>query len=98
MCAMRSPEPDARAPRPGTWDDVPQLTSVLARAFDADPLYQWLVPRDAQREQRLVSLFDLFLREMSHELNQTFTLGSAEGCAVWKRPGQHRYPLYRQLL
>jgi GNAT superfamily N-acetyltransferase len=97
MNALSSPEPEPRVAR-ATWDDVPQLSGMLARAFDADPLYQWLVPRGAQRAQRLVAMFELFLRQMSHELNETFTVGGAEGCALWKRPGQHRYPFYRQLL
>ncbi|HEY6078262.1 MAG TPA: GNAT family N-acetyltransferase, partial [Polyangiaceae bacterium] len=48
--------------------------------------------------QRLVSLFELFLRQMSHELNETFAVGDKDGCALWKRPGEHRYPFYRQVL
>lgn len=90
--------PQASPARRATWSDVPQLSGMLARAFDADPLYQWLVPRDAQRAPRLVALFELFLRQMSHELNETFVVDGTGGCALWKRPGQHHYPLYRQLL
>jgi GNAT superfamily N-acetyltransferase len=69
--------------------DIPELTRVLARAFDADPFFNWFVPADARRAERFIATFDLILRRMSKDLSETFTTTSLGGCAVWKRPGEH---------
>jgi GNAT superfamily N-acetyltransferase len=69
--------------------DVPELTLVLARAFDADPFFNWFVPADGRRAERFIATFDLILRRMSKDLSETFTTTSLDGCAVWKRPREH---------
>ncbi len=76
---------------------MPALVGVLARAFAQDPFYQWLVLPDARRDARLLATFELFLREMSGDLNETYTAGAPDGCAVWRRPGEHEFPLLKQL-
>jgi GNAT superfamily N-acetyltransferase len=69
--------------------DIPELATVLARAFDTDPFFNWFVPEDWRRTQRFVAAFDLILRRMSKNLNETFTTASLTGCAIWKRPREH---------
>ena len=69
--------------------DIPKLTQVLVRAFDGDPFINWFVVQDARRTARLQATFQLILQRMSGRLNETFTTASLEGCAVWKRPGEH---------
>jgi GNAT superfamily N-acetyltransferase len=75
--------------RPALVSDIPVLTTVLARAFDADPFFNWFVLPDSRRAERFRSAFDLVLRRMSKNLSETVTTTSLEGCAVWKRPGEH---------
>jgi ribosomal protein S18 acetylase RimI-like enzyme len=76
---------------------VPALVSMLSRAFEQDPFYRWLVLQDERREQRLAATFELFLREMSGDLTETYVTGAQDGCAVWRRPGEHKFPLLKQL-
>lgn len=83
--------------RPATLDDVPTLARVLARAFDRDPLANWLVRQDARRVTRLESSFDLMLRDMSSNLNETYTTDDQAGTALWKRPGEFKLPVHRQI-
>jgi GNAT superfamily N-acetyltransferase len=69
--------------------DIPKLATVLARAFDADPFFNWFVLQDSRRAERFIAAFDLVLCRMSKNLNETFTTASLGGCAIWKRPREH---------
>lgn len=77
--------------------DIPKLAAVLARAFDADPFINWVVLQDSRRSQRFTATFDLSLRRMSKNLNETFTTTSLAGCAIWKRPSEHALGFGEQL-
>lgn len=87
--SMPRPHDERRQVRRTSAADIPELATVLARAFDADPFFNWFVPRDSRRAERFVAAFDVILRRMSRNLNETFTTTSLEGCAIWKRPGEH---------
>jgi ribosomal protein S18 acetylase RimI-like enzyme len=69
---------------------------VLARAFDQDPFYNWILPQDERRARSFVDIFELILRRMSDELAETFTTTDRSGCVIWKRPGTHKLSLLRQ--
>jgi ribosomal protein S18 acetylase RimI-like enzyme len=92
-----TPRPEPAVTRPAEWSDVPALVSLLARAFAQDPFYRWLVLPDSRRDQRLGATFELFLRQMSGNLNETHVTGAPDGCAVWRRPGEHKLSLLQQL-
>lgn len=77
--------------------DIPQLSTVLARAFDADPFINWFVLQDSRRTQRFTATFDVALRRMSKNLNETFTTTSLDACAIWKRPREHTLGLLDEL-
>jgi GNAT superfamily N-acetyltransferase len=96
MEATARPEP-ASVTRRAAWSDVPALVKVLSRAFSQDPFYRWFVLPDERRDTRLAAAFDLFLREMSGDLNETHVVGAPDGCAVWRRPGENEFPLLKQL-
>lgn len=78
-------------------DDIPKLSKVLARAFDADPFINWFVRQDSRRSQRFTATFDVALRRMSNNLNETFTTTSLDACAIWKRPNEHKLALRDEL-
>lgn len=84
-------------PRHVARGDIEPLASVLARAFDADPFINWFVLQDRQRQARFEDTFRIILERMSHELNASFTTPQREGCAVWKRPGEHTIGWRQQL-
>jgi ribosomal protein S18 acetylase RimI-like enzyme len=77
--------------------DIPKLAAVLARAFDADPFINWFVLQDLRRSQRFAATFDVILRRMSKDLNETFTTTSLDGCAIWKRPSEHALGFVEEL-
>jgi len=77
--------------------DIPKLAAVLARAFDADPFINWCVLQDSRRAERFTVTFDLILRRISKDLNETFTTTSLDGCAIWKRPSEHALRFGEQL-
>jgi GNAT superfamily N-acetyltransferase len=91
--------------RQATSADITTLARVLARAFADDPFYAWLVRRmgeaaDGAREQRILHTFDVMLRRMSADLNETYTPSDLSGAALWKRPAEYKLsvPLQLQLL
>lgn len=78
-------------------EDVGVLAGVLARAFDRDPFMNWLVRQDARRVPRMEWTFEVMLRRMSSELNETYTNVELGGAALWKRPGEFKLPMARQV-
>jgi ribosomal protein S18 acetylase RimI-like enzyme len=78
-------------------EDVSVLSRVLARAFDRDPFMHWLVRQDERRSQRMEWTFDVMLRRLSSDLNETYTNADLTGGALWKRPGEFKLPLGQQL-
>jgi len=85
------------APRSVVRNDIAHLASVLAQAFDADPFFNWFVLQDSRRQARFEETFRTILERMSGRLNASFTTPQLEGCAVWKRPGEHAIPWTQQL-
>lgn len=78
-------------------EQVPTLARMLARAFDRDPFYDFIIPRGAERAERLVAMFQLLLREYSVELSHTYTTPALDACALWKPPGDYRLSFFQQL-
>ena len=77
--------------------DVATLVRVLARAFDADPFYNWILPQDARRAASFIGIFELILGRLSDELSETFATAALDGCVIWKRPpGIYKLSLLRQ--
>jgi ribosomal protein S18 acetylase RimI-like enzyme len=86
-----------QAVRKAAIEDVPALIPVLSRAFDRDPFINWVVLQDARRGARIEWTFEVMLRLMSGDLNETYTTSDLSGAAVWRRPGEFKLPLARQL-
>lgn len=83
--------------RLATTSDVSSLALVLTRAFDADPFINWVVRQDQRRETRMRYTFEVMLRRMSANLNETYTTSDLQGAAIWKRPGEFKLPVLQQL-
>jgi GNAT superfamily N-acetyltransferase len=78
--------------------EVPLLARALARAFHDDPVFTWVLRGDAGRSTMLERGFELFLRRVWMEHEQTYTTPSIAGAAVWEPPGQWQLSAGRQLL
>ncbi|MQY09234.1 GNAT family N-acetyltransferase [Actinomadura macrotermitis] len=80
--------------------DAADLAGVLARAFDDDPVWRWILPGDDSRVRRLTALFGILLRHvhLPHGACETTGRGAAvEAGALWDPPGRWRVPFGAQL-
>jgi ribosomal protein S18 acetylase RimI-like enzyme len=85
-----SPVEEAAGPREGLrlaiLQDVPDLASILARAFADDPYFAYLVPSGAHRTERMRAGWTAILRYASARLVATYTTNDRAGVAVWLPP------------
>lgn len=79
-----------------TTADIPGMAASLARAFHDDPFYDWLLPKGPGRAPAALGFFRLLLRQLSNDLQQTYTLPDRAGCALWLPPGKHQLSWWRQ--
>lgn len=62
--------------------DVPTVGAVLARAFQEDPVFQWLTPDDEARRARLPAVFEAFAHVfVPHD--ETYLTADEAGAAIW---------------
>jgi GNAT superfamily N-acetyltransferase len=79
--------------RLATTDDVAAGAPALARAFEDDPLFRWILPNDAKRLGALNVLFDVLVRRsMKIDFHEAYTTPDVAGMALWGRPGAWRLP------
>jgi len=64
-------------------DDVDELASVLALAFDVDPVTRWHVPDDARRIPTMQRFFSFALRTLFIPLRAVWTTEDRSSAAVW---------------
>ncbi len=80
--------------RSGARADVPAAADVLGRAFQVEPVYQWLLPDPEQRRRRLPGLMRTNLRHLHTGPGSCEVAtrdGRIVGVAIWDAPG-HRGP------
>lgn len=77
------------AVRKATHADVDGLGEVLARAFEDDPVIEWLLPQGVPgRMDRLARLFRLGLRKRYLLHDEVWTTPDLAGAALWSPPGK----------
>lgn len=70
--------------------DANEVAQLLARAFQADPVFAWLCPKERSRPRRLRRFFltELHHRYLRHGAVDLATLdGHPAGAALWLPPG-----------
>lgn len=67
-----------------------ELASMLARAFERDPLARYVFPDDADRRHHLVAVYRLYLRVFAQR-GRVLVNDAHSAAALWLPPG--RYPL-----
>jgi GNAT superfamily N-acetyltransferase len=86
-----------RSPREGGTTDVPQLISALAAAFEEDPVFRWLLPKESQRFPRLLRFFELELRHVVLPVGRVLTAAQCVGASLELPPSSWRMPLGAQI-
>jgi len=70
--------------------DVPALVEMLARAFDDDPIPNFLFRGDRRRRRGLRRFFNIQLRHMYLADNEVWTADGTAGAAMWAPPSKPR--------
>ena len=78
-----------------TAGELDRVTTVLARAFQEDPMWRWALGRDDvdERRARLGRFFDVVARKVHARQELIFAAGDFAGAAVWMPPGKWRFTL-----
>src|SRR6476661_6741309 len=76
---------------------IPAMAGVLARAFHDDPVFTWVLRGDPRRMRVLQRGFELFLRRVWIDEDETFTTVNVAGVAVWEPPGAWKHGVGQQL-
>jgi N-acetylglutamate synthase-like GNAT family acetyltransferase len=84
--------------RKATNADAPALTEALARAFDDDPLVNWMCAQDERRTQRVHAAMDLSLRKLGMPHGEVYTTGQIHGGSLWAPPGKWKMGILQQIL
>jgi GNAT superfamily N-acetyltransferase len=77
--------------------EIAEMARALARAFHDDPVFTWVLHGDPRRAPMLERGFDLFLRRVWMEHEETYTTDAAAGVAVWEPPESWQLSVARQL-
>jgi ribosomal protein S18 acetylase RimI-like enzyme len=73
--------------RKATRADLPDLARVLTRAFEDDPVLEWLFPSPARRTRGAHRMFSARLSQLVAQ-EQVYTTGDLAGAAIWALPGR----------
>jgi ribosomal protein S18 acetylase RimI-like enzyme len=84
--------------RKATSADQPRLSATLARAFDDDPLVNWMVAQDKRRSRRVFDAMSLTLRKMTMPHGEVYTTPEIQGGALWTPPGKWKMGVLQQIL
>lgn len=66
-------------------DDARISSTVLGRAFQEDPVFEWLVPDPDRRRELLPSVFMAF-SELYLPCDEVYIVGAGLGAALWAPP------------
>ncbi|MCX5850378.1 MAG: GNAT family N-acetyltransferase [Deltaproteobacteria bacterium] len=77
--------------------DTDRLAISLARAFDDDPVVNWIVRKDKKRTQGLELLFHSCIADLCLRHEQVLMTEDFAGGALWYPPGTSKVGFARQL-
>jgi ribosomal protein S18 acetylase RimI-like enzyme len=74
--------------RPATRTDRDAIVYSLVRAFDADPVANFLLRQDEGRARAFETTFDVALRRLTLPVGGAWVADGGEGAALWTPPGE----------
>lgn len=93
----RSREPISATVRKVRPEDRKQLTAVMTRAFDDDPIANWFAAQDKRRARRIYDFMDVAYRITSPG-GELYTPDALQGGAYWSPPGKWKMGMLQQLM
>lgn len=85
------------AVRRATREEIPELATVLARAFARDPFFAYLAGDAPERSLRMRLGWGGILRHASAGMQETWTTDDRAGVAIWSPPGRRASSLVDSL-
>jgi len=74
-------------------DDIPEVSAVVARAFEDDPLYEWFLPDTRSRVKKATALSEILLRRLLPlDFMDIYTTSDQAGVAMWAGPEKWEPP------
>ena len=78
--------PQHVAVRKITTADLDRVTDMMTRAFDDDPVLNFIAKQDARRLARLRTFLDAGVRTLTFPYGETYVADGIEGGALWNPP------------
>jgi GNAT superfamily N-acetyltransferase len=97
MVSIESASEQAQSVHRASAADAPAMAGALARAFHDDPAFTWVLHGDPGRMRILERGFELFLRRVWLEQEETYTTAGMVAVSAWELPGRWKVPIGRQL-
>jgi ribosomal protein S18 acetylase RimI-like enzyme len=67
--------------------DVERVADVLGRAFDDDPVMNFIAKQDQHRSRRIRRMMEVALTQMTLPFGECYVAEGYEGAALWNPPG-----------
>jgi len=84
--------------RPVERNDLGELSAVVARAFEDDPLYEWFLPSPASRVAKATALSAAMFRPLLPvDYFEMYTTPELSGVAIWAGPEKWEPPTMAML-
>ncbi|KQC10794.1 MAG: hypothetical protein APR62_11190 [Smithella sp. SDB] len=83
--------------RKASSDDTFRLAASLAKAFDDDPIINWLVRKDKKRAEGINLLFQSCIKDLCLQHEHLFMTEDCSGGALWYPPGTSEIGYIKQL-
>lgn len=78
--------------------DTAGLATSLARAFDDDPILNWLVRKDKKRMQGMKRMFHTCISDLCLPHDNVLVTDDLTAGALWYPPGTYKLNLIKQLI
>lgn len=80
-----------------TTADFETAGALMTRAFDDDPVANFLAKQDAKRVQRMRKFMDAGLKKLTFPYGETYITEAGDGAAYWNPPGKRPHGLWNDL-
>ncbi len=80
-----------------THPDFERTIDVMARAFDDDPVMNYIAKQDGHRSQRIRRLMQVALTNLTFPYGETYVAEGFEGAMFWNPPGGRPHGLLNDL-
>ena len=94
----KSREKQSVAVRKTTKDELPALTAAMARAFDDDPMINWMARQDSRRARRVYDCMAVAIERLTFPYGEVYTTDEVQGGACWTPPGKWKLGMLQQLM